>query len=144
MLKRPELIEVLRWIAVLPAAVLGAMAVQFLIGALVQLTRHGGWDILGGSSVSYPALFLLYMPRKAAFVIAGALTAPRHHIATALVLAVLGLCISLMIHIIGQHLAGNHVGPANYTHFLAESAGLLCGFAGIFWLARALTLRSST
>jgi hypothetical protein len=49
------------------------------------------------------------------------------------VLTVVGVCLSLMTHVAGQHLLGNRVGTANYTHFLVESAGLVCGAAYILW-----------
>ncbi|MSR56636.1 MAG: hypothetical protein EXS05_03050 [Planctomycetaceae bacterium] len=57
--------------------------------------------------------------------------APRRQMATAIVLTVLGLFVSLMTHVVGQHLAGNHVGIVNYTHLFAESAGVLGGAAYI-------------
>ena len=126
-----KLIEVLRWVCVLPAAVLGAFVVQYIVHAVVQIADYGGWD-LRDSSLGYALrVFIYYVLRKAAFVIAGAKMAPRHQVATAIVLAVLGILSSLMIHIAGQHLVGNYVGLVNYTHFLAESAGALGGAAGI-------------
>jgi hypothetical protein len=67
------------------------------------------------------------------FVIGGALTAPRHRAATAILLAVIGVLLSLLIHVVGQHLAGNRVGSINYVQFLAESMGLLSGLAFVVW-----------
>ena len=75
----------------------------------------------------------VYVPRTAAFVIAGAKMAPRHQRTTAIVLAVAVVCVSLMTHVVGQHLAGNRVGSVNYMHMLAESAGALVGAACICW-----------
>jgi hypothetical protein len=71
------------------------------------------------------------VPPKSAFVIAGAKVAPRRRSATAIVLALLGLLLSLMTHVIAQNLAGNRLGIVNYTHLFAESAGVLGGAAYI-------------
>jgi len=129
---RGKLFEVLRWLCVLPTALLGDIVVQFVIGAVVQIASYGGWGGLGDSNIAYAlGVFLYYVPRKSAFVIAGAKMAPRHQMATAIGLTVLGLLFSLMTHVVGQHLAGNRVGIVNYTHFVAESAGVLGGAAYI-------------
>jgi hypothetical protein len=128
-----KLIEVVRWLCVLPAAMLGSFVVQLIVGAVVQIADNSGLGILGDSKIAYSLrLFLFYVPRESVFVIAGAMTAPRHQMATAIVLTVLGICLSLMTHVVGQHLAGNHVGLVNYTHFFAESAGAVGGAAYIF------------
>lgn len=130
---RARRIEVLRWLGVLPAALLGDFVVHFILGAVVHFASYGGWGT-GGSNIAYVlSLFLYYVPRKSAFVIAGAKTAPRHQAPAAIVLTLLGLVLSLMIHVVGQHLAGNRVGIVNYTHFVAESAGVLGGAAYILW-----------
>ena len=130
-----KLIEALRWLCVLPAAVLGDSAVQFIVGAAAQIVGLGGSRSLSDSGIAYLlTLFLYYVPRKAVFVVAGATMAPRRRIATAIVLAVLGISLSLVIHVLGQHFAGNRVGLVNYTHFSLESAGILGGAAFIvFW-----------
>ena len=125
-------IEVLRWVCVLPAAVLGGMVVQFLVWAVVQIASLGAWSSLGDSNFAYGLkVFLYYVPWEVAFVVAGAKMAPRHPMATATVLTILGLFLSLMKHVVVQHLAGNRVGIVNYTHFFAESMGVLGGAAYI-------------
>lgn len=70
----------------------------------------------------YVRLLLYYAPQRAAFVIAGALVAPRS-LATACVLAGVAIALSLTVHILGQH----SVGTTNYLHFAAESAGAIVG-----------------
>jgi hypothetical protein len=135
--------EVLWWLAVLPAALLASMAVRLLLGVGVQAARSGGWEIFGDSGVGYwPKMFLFYVPQPAAFVLAGALVAPRYKRATAIVLATLGILGSLLIHIAGQHLVGNKVGHINYTHFLFESAGFSVAAVGLclrHWQKRSVT-----
>jgi len=66
---------------------------------------------------------LFYLPKKAAFVIGGALTAPRHHLITSLILAAIASIMSLVVHILGQRT----VGLTNYTHFTAETTGAALG-----------------
>jgi hypothetical protein len=39
----------------------------------------------------------------------------------------LGGVLSLLKHVVLQHLAGNSLGPTNYAHFGLEMAGLLAG-----------------
>jgi hypothetical protein len=129
---RGKLIEVLRWLCVLPAALLAHSALELVVDAAVQIARFGGWGIFGDSHIAYLVrLFLFYVSPKAAFVIAGAKTAPRYQTATAIVLTVLGFLFSLLTHVISQQHAGRRVGITNYTHLLAESAGLLVAAAYI-------------
>jgi hypothetical protein len=126
--RRGRLLEVLRWLCVLPVALLGDFVMQFIVGAVVQIASYGGWGDLGNSNIGYAfGIFLYYVPRKSAFVIAGAKMAPRHQIAAAIGLTVLGFLLSLMTHVVGQYLGGNRVGITNYMHFLAESVGVLGG-----------------
>lgn len=134
---RGRLVEVLRWLCVLPAAVLGHVALEFIIEAAVQIASFGGWGVFGDSTIAYLLrLFLFHVSPKAAFVIAGAKTAPRYQRATAIVLTVLGFLFSLLTHVISQHRAGRRVGITNYTHLLAECAGLLVAAAYIVLEAR--------
>jgi hypothetical protein len=131
---RKKLIEMLRWVCVLPAAVLGEIVVRYAIGLCVRTAGDGGWRPFGDSTpASFLWTLLCYAPPESAFVIAGAMLAPRRPMTTAIVLAVLRFILSLMTHVVGQHLAGNHVGITNYLHLFAESAGLLTGAAYIAW-----------
>jgi hypothetical protein len=130
---RGKLIEFLRWLGVLPAAVIADVATQFVGESVVQIARYVGWDILGASTFANPLiLFLFYFTPKSAFVIAGATTAPRHQRATAIVLILLGILFSLLTHVISQHFfAGRRLGIVNYLHLCTESAGLFAGAAYI-------------
>ena len=130
---REKRMEIVRWLCVLPAAVLADFAVSFVVGTIV---RSGGLKIRGESSIAYWfVLVLTYGSPKAAFVAAGAKTAPRRPVAIAVVLTVIGFCLSLMTHVVGQHLAGNRVGATNYAHLFAETAGLICGTTCIIYRA---------
>ena len=134
---RQRLIEALRWLCVLPAAVLGHIALEFVVGAAWQIGRSGGWAIPGDSnSAYYLMMFLHLVPPKSAFVIAGARMAPRYQRATAIVLTLLGFLFSLMTHVISQHQAGRRVGITNYTHLFVEFAGAVGGAAYIVLAAR--------
>jgi hypothetical protein len=128
-----RLIELLWWLCVLPAAVLGHVAAQFVVGAVLQMARDAGWDIFSGSSIANSLIRLLWhLPPNAAFVIAGAKIAPRHQKTTAIVLTLFGLIFSLMTHVISQHFfAGRRLGFNNYMDLCAESVGALGGAAFI-------------
>ena len=129
---RGRLIEVLRWLCVLPAAVLGEIALEFVVAAAVQIAVYGGWGILGDSNIAYfLRMFLFHVLPKSVFVIAGTKMAPRYQGVTAIVLTLLGFLFSLLTHVISQHLAGRRVGIVNYTHLFAESAGMVGGAAYI-------------
>jgi VanZ family protein len=133
-----RLVEVLRWLCVLPAAVLGHVAAQFVVDAVLQVARYAGWDIFGGSSIANSLIRLMWhLPPNAAFVIAGAKMAPRHQKTTAIVLTLIGLVFSLMNHVISQHyFAGRRLGFNNYMDLCAESAGALGGAAYIMLQVR--------
>jgi len=57
--------------------------------------------------------------------------APRHQVATSIVLAVLEILASLFTPLDLEQSEGNRVGFVNWTHVLAEFAGLLAGVAFI-------------
>lgn len=134
---RARLIEVLRWLCILPAAVLANFVVQFFVGAVVQFARSAGWDNLSDSAIAYSTGLLLgYVAPKSAFVVVGSKVAPRRQLGTAIVLTALGILFSLLTHVVGQLLRGSLVGTTNYLHFLAESAGALGGAAYIVLQAR--------
>jgi hypothetical protein len=132
-----KLVEVLRWLCVLPAAVFADIAAQFALDAAVRIARVYGLDILGESVIAYCLrLLLFYVSPKTALVIAGAKMAPRYQRATAIMLTLAGLLLSLTDHVVSQHLAGRRVGITHYTDLLAESAGVLCGAAYILFAVR--------
>jgi hypothetical protein len=134
---RGRLIEVLRLLCVLPAAVLGHIALEFVVEATWQIANSGGWGIPGDSNIVRSLMMFLHLvPPKSAFVIAGARMAPRYQRATAIVLTLLAFLFSLMTHVISQHQAGRRAGITNYTHLFAEFAGAVGGAAYIVLEAR--------
>ena len=115
-MERQRALTLLRWIAVLPAAIGGAFIVKLAGSLLGRAVRQG----LGSESHSAFALQLLfYVATSAAFVLAGAAIAPRHRPVIAIVLAVLWILLSLMTHIVSQP----HPGTTNYLHLAAETSG---------------------
>jgi Na+-driven multidrug efflux pump len=124
---RQKRIEVVRWLLLVPAAWLASSIVTFIIGAFLRVIRSSSVP-LNSSSISFWASAVLsYVLPDIVFVIVGAWIAPRKQLPVALLLMLLGGVLSLMMHVVLQHLAGNRVGPTNYTHFGLEMAGLLVG-----------------
>ena len=105
--------EVARWIAVLPAAALRSFTVDFVLGLV--------------SGIAQSLWFLPYLLSRAAFVATGGAVAPRHRTATAVTLTIISAALSLLKHVVGQHLVGNRVGTTNYLHAGLELAGALAG-----------------
>ena len=129
---RARLLELVRWLAVLPAAGVGQVMVALLLGTVFRTARHAGAGMF--DSVPLADWFLLivtYAPPTAAFVLCGSLLAPRSQRTTSIVLAVLGLGLSLLTHLIGPAAAGNRFGLVNVFHLLAESLGFIVGVAVI-------------
>jgi hypothetical protein len=75
---------------------------------------------------------LFYIPKQAAFVVGGALTAPRFRVITATILAVVATGMSLLVHVLGQRT----VGITNYTHVAAETVGAILGAIFIALVSR--------
>ncbi len=117
----------LRWLAVLPAAILAGWIAHFAFGVVSVLVAR----LLSESATYYVRLLLYYAPQNAAFVIVGAKIAPRP-LATAVVLAVAAIALSLLVHILGQRT----VGVTNYLHFTVESTGAVLGAAFTYGTAR--------
>ena len=107
---RQKRIEVVRWFLLVPAACLASSAVTLLIGSVVR-----------ASTVP------LYVLPEFVFVFVGGWIAPRKQLVVALVLMVFGGALSVMRHVVLQHLGGRALGPTNYTHCGLEMAGLLAG-----------------
>ena len=119
----------LRWLLVLPAAILALYVAHIVIGMAAWLVLGSGSNSTPSTVIYYVQLLFYYAPKEAAFVIAGASVAPRGKGATAIVLAALAALMSLMVHLLGPH----SVGVVNYTHFIAESAGTIFGVACVFY-----------
>ncbi|AMV17514.1 hypothetical protein [Planctomyces sp. SH-PL14] len=123
---RPKRNEIARWLLLVPGAVLASVAVRQTVGAVVRAMRLAGSLDLGGAgfwlaTVSYYALPMF------ALVVAGGRIAPRRPLAAALVLAGVGGGLSLLKHVVMQHLSGNRVGAINWIHFSLEMTGLVAG-----------------
>ena len=123
----------LRWAAVLALVCSG-------LGALVySALGPQGWALRPAplAVVQIPvSWFDHYVLRETAFVVAGALIAPRFRLTTALVLAALQVAFSFWGHVLA---AG---GPwwswtINYTHFTLETLGSVLAVAYIFWSEKA-------
>lgn len=127
--RRSKSIETLRWIGVFPAACLGSFAVRQFIGIIGRTITSVGASSPSGDVGYNLLLVLFYAPKEVAFVIAGTVMAPRRRLITAVVLSVIGILLSLVIHILGQA----NPGTLNYTHFAAESAGIVLGLGLVFY-----------
>jgi hypothetical protein len=81
-------------------------------------------------------MFLDYTLRETAFVVAGAMIAPRARLATAIVLAAARVPSSFWAHVLATG------GPwwywtTNYTHFTLEAFGVMLAVVYIFWTEQA-------
>lgn len=122
-------VELLRWLAVLPAAVIGSYIVRFVVGIAGALAVKIGWLNPGSAGIAYYLFsFLYYVPKETAFVIAGTTMAPRFRRVTAFLLAAVAIFCSLIIHVLGQ----NHPGSVNHMHWTLESGGAVIGAAYVF------------
>ena len=129
---REKRIEVVRWLLLLPAALLASVIVTFIIGTLVRSIGNNSVP-LNSSSISFWASAVpLYVLPEFVFVIVGGWIAPRKRLPVALLLMLLGGVLSLLRHVVLQHHAGTSLGPTNYTHFGLEIAGLLAGVVCIW------------
>lgn len=114
--------ELLRWLCVPAAAVLGVLALRIIAGFVMRpaLAQLSGSAAMPASDfrrfVLHSASGIL---TAAVFVIAGAKTAPRGRLATASVLAGLWSLAALSSHVL-VHLSQ---GTPHYTHFVVEAVG---------------------
>ncbi len=115
-------IELLRWLCVPTAAVLGVLALHIVAGFVMRpaLSQLSGSAAMPASDFRRFSLHSLSgILAAAVFVIAGAKTAPRGRLATAIVLAVLWSLSALTSHVL-VHLSQ---GTPHYMHFLVEAVG---------------------
>lgn len=120
---------ILRWLAVIPVAILAGCIAHFVFGAAIAVAAQ----IFSGSITYYLRLLLYYAPKTAVFVLGGAAVSPRPA-PTSIVLAIVSIALSLMVHILSQRT----VGTTNYLHFAAESVGALLGMVAIYVAPRVL------
>ena len=114
--------ERLRWVCVPIAAVLGVFVLRIIAGFVMMpaLAQLSGSAAMPASD--FRRVFLHSVAgilTAAVFVIAGAKTAPRGRLATAIVLAGLWSLAALSSHVL-VHLSQ---GTPHYTHFLVEAVG---------------------
>src|SRR5438105_1250612 len=113
--------ELLRWICVLPAAIVVGTAAKYVLGLLAMALRTASLSAFG--TWGRWLFGIGHVPMGAAVVFAAAMVAPRYHVTTALVLATGKIGLALTAHI----LRPTTVGFVNYAHFAAESLGAVCG-----------------
>ena len=114
--------ELLRWVCVPAAAVLGVLALRIIVGFVMPRAAAQ----LPGSVAMHTSDFRRFFLHSvssiltaAVFVIAGAKTAPSGRLATASVLAGLWSLAALSSHVL-VHLSQ---GTPHYTHFVVEAVG---------------------
>lgn len=124
--------ELLRWICVPAAAILGVFALRLIV---VFVMPRAAAQLPG--SVAMPTSdfrrFFLHsvsgILTAAVFVIAGAKTAPRGRLATAIVLAGLWSQSALMSHVLMQPSRGIR----NYTDFVVEAVAAASAVVAIYY-----------
>jgi hypothetical protein len=120
----------LRWAAILAL-------VYFEWGGLVYSASGGSArpDVvqkLVGMFLFALGLFLFAL-KETAFVVTGAMIAPRARLTTAIVLAAGWVLLALRNHVLSQP----NPGSTNYTHFTLETFGSVLGVVYIFWSEKA-------
>ena len=130
--RRDKGIELLRWVCVLPVAlvvrhVLHVLMFLVVIRPLLSELSYGGFDrwlrhLTGG------------LPGGVAFIIAGAKTAPRFRRATAVVLAVGSIVLAVRIHWFPHR---------DEIPIVAEAVAVACGAAYMFRSKRSFGYRRS-
>ncbi len=124
---RQKGIEVVRWLLLVPVALLASIAVMSIIGAGVRAIPASSEPSKSASISFWARAVPYYVLPEMVFVITGGRIAPRKQLPVVLLLMLLGGVLSLLKHVVIQHLAGNLVGTVNYAHFGLELAGLLAG-----------------
>lgn len=119
--------ELLRWLVVLPAAIIGWWLSG---GALAVLPSLVGIDLRGSGYPKFLFPLLFYLSSGVVFTLVGGLIAPAKRPVTATGLAVLLILLSIQIHILGQP----NPGLTNYMHCTGEALGAAIGVAVIGWL----------
>ena len=121
----------LRWVCVLPAAVVGGFIAHYFVSLGRQFVLSS-WTSMVGSNFALAFHLFAFAVASGAFVLAGGFTAPRCRRRTAFVLAVLETLLSLAKHVLLQ----SHPGVTYYLHFAAESIGGMGGAVGMFFEGR--------
>ena len=93
---KEKTIELLRWVCVLPVAMLGGFGAFCIAGVVKSFGSFGG----------IVNILITQFPIGTAIVLAGAITAPRFRLATACCLAVPWVLVSYIIHVQQQRAHG--------------------------------------
>lgn len=121
-------LQVLRWLAVLPAAAFASWLFRGVGHFLLSLL---GIDLRGPGYPEFLFPLQQLLPGGLAFVLVGAWVAPkRQRRVAAGSLMVLGVLISVLIHVAGQ----TRPGLTNYMHFTGESLGALLGVVLVYYV----------
>jgi hypothetical protein len=131
---RQKVIEVLRWLAVVPAAVLSVAALRIIARFVMPplVIQPPGTPVIPVSEGRLLLVRALYILMGLAFVIAGASMAPRWHFATAVVLSLVWIGYSFLYQVL-VHLGQ---GPPHYVYFALESVSAACGAVAIYFIER--------
>jgi hypothetical protein len=123
----------LRWAAVL------ALVCSALGGLVYSALGPEAWALRPAPLAvvqNLVSMLLFHVLRETAFVVAGAMIAPRARLTTAIVLAAARVPVSFWDHVLAMG------GPwwswtINYTHFTLEAFGSVLGVVYIFWSEKA-------
>src|SRR4051812_48284058 len=87
---KATMIELLRWIAVLPMAMLCNFGTQMIMGVLAWVFMPAGWwNPPEHTGLFYAFTAIRYAPKESMFVVGGASVAPRKRVVVAALLALL-------------------------------------------------------
>jgi hypothetical protein len=128
-------VDVLRWLSVLPAAVLGEFVTRVLgalVDGMVGRVATDGLSLSPGSQTKLSIQLVVYALAVAAFVLAGTYTAPSRRRIVAIALAGIASLLSLVKHVLMQ----DHPGTVNYLHLAAEIAGAALAVVLVLYATR--------
>ncbi len=118
-------VDFLRWLFVLPAALLASWSIH---GAGNVLLSTVGLYLRGPSYPEFLFPLQQLLPSGIVFVLAGTWMAPSRRQVAVIALVVLGLSLSWLIHVITQPAPG----LTNFMHATGDSLGLVIG-AAVVW-----------
>ncbi|MCA9058729.1 MAG: hypothetical protein KDA85_09525 [Planctomycetaceae bacterium] len=120
--------RLIRWLLVLPVAVLTSAIVQIAISLILRFVVAGDQMPADRSlPVIWISTAVVHMSTEFSFVVADVLCAPGRRKSAAVALAVLSGTFALAKHIVLQLLAGNMVGTTNFIHTAMDLTGCIAG-----------------
>lgn len=126
-------VEVLRWLCVPVAAVVGAMAVPMVLRLLIPpaMAQLPGTPPAPTADLQrYVLPWIAPIVMAIPLVVAGAMTAPRWRFATAIVLAALWTAYAVQFYLVVHWLHGGH---GHYAHFVVAIAAGATGVACVYY-----------